>query len=291
MTGSSATTAKAIRLRRLLDGPELVRAVGAHNGLTALLAARAGFEAIWASGFEISASHALPDASLLSMTQLLDAAEAMDMACPVPVIADCDTGFGGPRNVEHTVLSYERRGIAGICIEDKMFPKLNSFAAVAHDLVPVPDFVAKVKAGKAAQKSEDFILIARTEALVAGLDLEEAVNRARAYAEAGADAVLVHSKSREPLQILEFGEKWDLDTPLVAVPTTYDGVYEHELKAAGFRLVIYANHAIRAAIRGINSALAVLSHAGRSREVAEQIVPMSEVFGLQGMTAAFETDQ
>ncbi len=200
MTGSSATTAKAIRLRRLLDGPELVRAVGAHNGLTALLAARAGFEAIWASGFEISASHALPDASLLSMTQLLDAAEAMDMACPVPVIADCDTGFGGPRNVEHTVLSYERRGIAGICIEDKMFPKLNSFAAVAHDLVPVPDFVAKVKAGKAAQKSEDFILIARTEALVAGLDLEEAVNRARAYAEAGADAVLVHSKSREPLQ-------------------------------------------------------------------------------------------
>lgn len=158
--------------------------VGAHNGLTARLAERAGFEAVWASGFEISASYALPDASILTMTQLLEAADAMNAATLLPVIADCDTGFGGPLHVAHTVRSYERRGIAGICIEDKLFPKLNSFAACAQELVPIEEFGRKVTAGKVAQTTDEFLLIARTEALVVGLSLDEALSRADAYREA-----------------------------------------------------------------------------------------------------------
>jgi phosphoenolpyruvate phosphomutase len=281
---------KARLLRELISGRRIVRVVGAHNGLTARLAQEASFDAVWASGFEVSASFGVPDASLLSMTQLLDAAEAMDMACTLPVIADCDTGFGGPLNVDYLVRRYERRGIAGVCIEDKVFPKINSFAAASHELVPIPDFVQKLLAGRVARRSPDFVIIARTEALVAGLGVDEALDRANAYADA-ADAVLVHSKSREPQQILDFAAKWDHRAPLVAVPTTYDGVYEQELEDAGFRMVIYANHGLRAAIRGVRTALATLASARRSRDIAHQIASMSEVFTLQQMPASYETHE
>nr|WP_042187354.1 isocitrate lyase/phosphoenolpyruvate mutase family protein [Kibdelosporangium sp. MJ126-NF4]CEL18020.1 Phosphoenolpyruvate phosphomutase [Kibdelosporangium sp. MJ126-NF4]CTQ90752.1 Phosphoenolpyruvate phosphomutase (EC 5.4.2.9) [Kibdelosporangium sp. MJ126-NF4] len=281
---------KAAILRSLLaDDDLLVRAVGAHNGLGARLAEQAGFEAVWASGFEMSASYAVPDASLLTMTQYLDGAEAMDVASALPVIADCDTGFGGPLNVAHMVRSYERRGVAAVCVEDKVFPKMNSFAAAAHDLVPIEEFCLKIKAGKAAQESEEFVLIARTEGLVAGVGMEETLRRARAYAGAGADAILVHSKSRQPAEVLEFAGRWDRPTPLVSVPTTYDGVHERDLLGAGFRIVIYANQGVRAAIRGMSAALARLADEGNARSVADEIAPMAEVFALQRMTAAYET--
>ncbi|MGC9665985.1 isocitrate lyase/phosphoenolpyruvate mutase family protein [Planosporangium sp. 12N6] len=282
-------SSKAAKLRALLAGDRITRAMGAHNGLTARLAERAGFEAIWASGLEISASYALPDQSLLSMTQFLDAAEAMDVATNLPVIADCDTGFGGPLNVAHTVRNYERRGIAAICVEDKMFPKINSFAAAAQDLVPLVDFVEKIESGKRAQRSDDFVLIARTEALVAGESVDEALKRAVAYSEAGADAILIHSKSRQPKEILEFAARWTRAVPLIAVPTTYSGIHEDDLHAAGFSVVIYANQGIRGAIRGINATLVTLARSGRGQAVEEQIVPMSEVFELQGMTAKFDS--
>jgi phosphoenolpyruvate phosphomutase len=283
-------SSKANQLRALLAGDQIVRAMGAHNGLTARLAERAGFEAIWASGLEISASHALPDQSLLSMTQFLDAAESMDAATRLPIIADCDTGFGGPLNVAHTVRSYERRGIAAICIEDKIFPKINSFAAAAQELIPLVDFAEKIASGKQAQQTEDFALIARTEALVAGEDVDEALKRAVAYCEAGADAIVIQSKSQQPKEILEFAARWPRrDVPLSAVPTTYGSIHEDELHAAGFGVVIYANQGLRSAIRGISATLATLAQSGRVRAVEEQIVSMSEVFELQGMTAKFDT--
>jgi phosphoenolpyruvate phosphomutase len=289
MADSRANPGKAQRLRDLLAGPSIARAVGAHNGLTARLAEHSGFESIWASGFEISASYAVPDASLLSMTQLLDAAEAMDAAADLPVIADCDTGFGGPLNVAHTVRCYERRGIAAICVEDKVFPKLNSFAATTHELVPAAEFAGKIRAGKAAQTGDAFLLIARTEALVAGLSVSEALRRAHAYCAAGADAILVHSKSRDAGQVLEFAACWDEGVPLIAVPTTYGGVQEKELQEAGFSMVIYANQGIRAAIRSVSAVLAVLADAGRAHAVEDQVASMSEVFALQGMTIPFES--
>ena len=290
MTDNRLGFTKAQNLRSLLGSSAFIRAVGAHNGLTAKLAERAGFEAVWASGFEISASHALPDASLLTMTQFLDAAEAMNAATSLPVIADCDTGFGGPLNVAHAVRSYERRGIAGICVEDKVFPKVNSFAAITHELLPADEFNRKIRAGKSAQATGEFLIVARTEALVAGFGMDEALARARAYRAAGADAILVHSKSREPGQVLEFATRWDEGAPLIAVPTTYGSVHEKELQEAGFSMVIYANQGIRAAIRSVNSALAVLADAGRGEAVESQIVPISEVFDLQGMTDLLAED-
>ncbi|MFI6444115.1 isocitrate lyase/phosphoenolpyruvate mutase family protein [Kitasatospora sp. NPDC050543] len=280
---------KAQALRALLRGPSPVRAVGAHDGLSAKLVQQAGFEAVWASSFEISASHGLPDASLVTMTQYLDAATAMDAVTDVPVIADCDTGFGGPMNVAYAVKRYARIGIAAMCIEDKLFPKINSFAADGQDLLPAEDFALKIKTGKEAQPDPDMLLIARTEALIAGAGMEEALDRGRLYAAAGADAVLVHSKSRRPDEVLEFASRWDVDVPLVAVPTTYDSVTEDELYQAGYRVVIYANQGLRAAVRGAQEVLRELNTAGNARAVGERIAPMSEVFALQGMPSDYRT--
>ena len=280
---------KARALRDLLNGEQVVRVVGAHDAMTARLIELGGFEAVWASSLELSASHGVPDSGLLTMTQYLDAAENMDAAGSIPVVADCDTGFGGPLNVGHLVRRYEKRGIAAICIEDKQFPKMNSFADVAHPLVPTADFVEKISAGKAAQVDPDFVFIARTEAFIAGLGLGEAMDRAHAYADAGADAILVHSRADRPDQVLEFAAEWTDDVPLVAVPTTYHGVSEQGLFRAGYRMVIYANHIIRAQVKAVSEMLEVLKRSGCAGAVEPDIVPMDTLFELQGMTAAFRT--
>jgi phosphoenolpyruvate phosphomutase len=279
---------RAAALRQLLQGPKIVRLVGGHDGLTAKLIHQAGFEGVWASSFAASASHGVPDASILSMTQFLDVAEAMTLAAPLPVIADGDTGFGDARNFAYAVQRYEARGIAGICIEDKQFPKINSFADAKQDLLPAAEFAAKIRAGKQAQAGSQFLVIARTEALIAGGDLDEALERAHRYADAGADAVLVHSKSVHPDQVLKFGAAWDRGVPLVAIPTTYPQVTEVELFDAGYRVVIYANHGIRATVRTVTDTLSALSRAGTAASLEGGLASMAEVFALQGMPAAFK---
>jgi phosphoenolpyruvate phosphomutase len=276
---------RAATLRRQLQGPKIVRLVGAHDGLTAKLIHQAGFEGVWASSFAASASHGVPDASILTMSQFLDVAETMTLAAPLPVIADGDTGFGDARNFAYAVRRYEARGVAGICIEDKRFPKINSFADAAQDLLPADEFAAKIRAGKQAQAGTEFLVIARTEALIAGGDLDEALERTLLYADAGADAVLVHSKSMHPDQVLKFGAAWDRDVPLVAIPTTYPQVTEAELFAAGFRMVIYANHGIRATVRTVTDTLHELSRAGTAATVEDGLASMADVFALQGMPA------
>ena len=282
---------KAAELRAKLRGDRIVRAVGARDGLSAKLVEEAGFDAVWASSFETSASHGLPDASLVTMTQFLDVAEAMDLVVDLPVVADCDTGFGGPLNVAYAVQRYERRNIAAMSIEDKLFPKINSFADAPQDLLPTEEFALKIKAAKQAQENDDLIIIARTEALIARQGLDEALRRAHAYADARADAVLVHSKSRTPDEVLAFGEKWDRDVPLVAVPTTYPTVTESQLFDVGYRLVIYANQGMRAAIKGMRDTLADLHRSDSASGLEGALASMSDVFALQNMPAAYREFQ
>src|SRR5919198_3204493 len=192
MAPPSVTT----QLRALLHRPGPALVLGAHDALSAKLAEEAGFDAVWASGFGISAASALPDANVLTMSETLDAVRRMSDAVRIPVIGDCDNGFGNAINVMRTVAEYERAGAAGICIEDNIFPKRCSFyAGVGRELVPAEEHARKIQAAKAAQRDPDFVVIARTEAFIAGWGTQEALQRARAYAAAGADAVLVHSKS------------------------------------------------------------------------------------------------
>jgi phosphoenolpyruvate phosphomutase len=174
---------KGAALRRLFASPTPIVIAGAHDGLTARLVEEAGFDGVWASGFEISASHGVPDASILTMTDTLAASRIMADAVKVPVIADCDTGFGNSINAIRTVQAFEAAGMAGLCIEDNVFPKRCSFyPGVKRLLADIDEHALKIRAAINAG-SRDFVVIARTEALIAGWGLEEALRRGRAYAD------------------------------------------------------------------------------------------------------------
>src|SRR5256885_16817381 len=169
-------------LRRLLAAPSPIVLAGAHDALTARLVQEAGFEGVWASGFEISASHGVPDASILTMSEMLQASQRMADAVGIPVVADCDTGFGNAINAIRTVAAFERAGVAGICIEDNVFPKRCSFyPGVKRALTDVDEQALKICAAIGARATTDFVVVARTEALIAGWGLDEALQRGRAY--------------------------------------------------------------------------------------------------------------
>lgn len=274
---------KAARFRELLENEGPIVITGAHNGISAKLVEEAGFEGVWASGFEISASYALPDANILTMAENVLVAKAMNDACGIPVIADCDNGYGNAINVIRTVQEYEKAGIAAICIEDNVFPKRCSFyAGVKRELAPIAEHAGKIAAAKGAQKDPNFVVIARTEALIAGWGMEEALKRGRAYADAGADMVLIHSKSPSPAEVIEFARRWDRETPLVCVPTIYKEATVNQLYEAGFKMIIFANHAMRSSIKAMQDALKVLHDAGYTGSVEDRIVPLKEVYRLVG---------
>ena len=275
----------ATKLRALLKRPGIIKVVGAHDALSAKLIQEAGFDAVWASGFGISAAlKCIPDASFITSTEQLDVERNMAEAITIPIIADCDTGYGNALNVMRTVHDHERAGIAAICIEDNLFPKRCSFyAGVRRELISVEEHCGKIKAAKASQTVPDFMVIARTEALIAGWGREEALRRAEAYAEAGADAVLIHSKSPTFDELSGVARAWSRRVPLVVVPTIFDGVTAAELEEAGFKIVIYANQVVRAGIKAMRDALTVMKEDTRPGSVNDRVVPLKEVYDLVGV--------
>ena len=285
------TLTKAKKLREMFNKDGVIRLAGAHDGITAKLVELNGFDGVWASGFEVSTSYAVPDANILTMTEYLRAASVMNDAVSIPVVADCDTGYGNSNNVMYMVKKYEAAGIAAVTIEDKKFPKVNSYIPGRQELAPIAEFVGKILAAKNAQVSEDFMVIARVEALIAGWGQEEALRRAHAYVEAGADAILIHSKSNTPDEIVDFVKAWDFSAPLVIVPTTYPMLTLEEMKQLGIKMVIYANHGLRAAIKAINEVFSEIKRTGRLDTINDKIVPMNEVFELQGMIQMKEMEK
>lgn len=271
-----------LRERFVRSGPLLV--AGAHNGLSARLVEEAGFDAVWASGFEISASFGVPDANILSMGESLETIRVINEAVGIPVIADCDNGYGNAINVIRMVELFERANIAGICIEDNVFPKRCSFySGVTRELETIEEFCGKIRAARAATRSPDLVLIARTEALIAGWGMDEALKRARAYATAGADMVLIHSKDSGPEQVVSFAKAWDRDTPLVCVPTTYCRTTSDVLVDAGFKVIIYANHALRASIYAMRDVLGRIRREQMAGVVEDSIVSLEDVYALVGV--------
>ncbi len=173
---------KARKLRELMARPGPIVIIGAHNGLSGKIGEEAGFDGLWASGFEISASYGMPDANILTMAENLHAAKMMNDATDLPVVADCDSGYGNAVNVIRCVEEHERAGIAAVCLEDNVFPKRCSFySGVRRELASVEEHAAKIRSAKAAQSDPAFVVIARTEALIAGWGMEEALARAEAY--------------------------------------------------------------------------------------------------------------
>ena len=259
----------------------LVKIVGAHNGLAAKLIEEADFDGVWASGFGISTSHAVPDANILTMSDFLNASTDMVNAASIPVVADCDTGFGNSNNVMHMVKKFEAAGIAAVSIEDKKFPKVNSFVAGRQELLATAEFAGKIMAAKSAQNTKEFMVFARTEALIAGWGMQEAIKRAQTYTDAGADAIFIHSKSKSPDEIIEFCKIWNKRSPLVICPTTYF-ISEAEMEKLGVNMAIYANHPIRASIKYMKDILAHLKQNG-PYALDSKVASMNEVFRLQGM--------
>ncbi|MDQ3660570.1 MAG: isocitrate lyase/phosphoenolpyruvate mutase family protein [Actinomycetota bacterium] len=276
---------KRNRLREGLESPSPVVAVGAHDAMSAQLIESHGFDAVWVSGFGVSTmAHALPDLNLTTMTETVAAAARADAAVRIPVIVDCDNGFGALTNLVRTVREFERAGIAAICVEDNTFPKRNSLytGESQRALIPAAEQSRRIRAAKAAQESETFVFIARVEALIAGLGVAEACDRADAYVEAGADAILIHSRDKSLGEIEGFLEKWRGvgEVPLVAVPTLFPTFSVDELHDKGFQVIIFANQPMRAAVQGMEDTLHTLRRERRAASVDADIASVNHVFDL-----------
>ncbi|HTQ33141.1 MAG TPA: phosphonopyruvate hydrolase [Stellaceae bacterium] len=274
-------------LKQLIADRDLVTVMSAHNPLSARLAEEAGFDGIWASGFELSAAYGVPDASLLSLTQHLDMTRAIIEQTAIPLVADIDTGYGNAINVLHVVGAYARAGATAVVMEDKLFPKDTSLLAGGRqELVRLEEFQGKIEAAREAGKVNDLVVIARTEALIADLGLEEALKRGMAYAEAGADLLLVHSKRKTPDEIVAFTEAWRGPIPLTLVPTAYPDLTEAKARALGkIKIMIYANHAIRAAVGAMRATFAQIRRDGGIHHVDKQIASVEDIFDLQRVPA------
>jgi len=274
------TTAAA--LRAAINSPYLTFLMEAHSGLSAKIVEEVGFPGIWASGLSISTSLGLRDNNEASWTQVLEILEFMAEATTLPILVDGDTGYGNFNNVRRLVRKLCQRRIAGVCIEDKLFPKTNSFVGERQPLAEIDEFAGRIKAGKDSQTDDDFVIVARTEALISGHGLDEALLRAEAYHAAGADAILIHSKQKTAGEILAFAELWRNRCPLIIVPTTYYSTPTALFRQAGISTVIWANHNLRAAITAMRDASRRIWEDESLHEVEGRVASVQEIFRLVG---------
>jgi phosphoenolpyruvate phosphomutase len=216
----------------------------------------------------------------------------MSDATTVPILLDADTGYGNFNNVRRLVRKLEQRNVAGACLEDKVFPKTNSLLdGERQTLADIDEFAGKIKAAKDTQQDPDFCVVARIESFIAGWGLAETLDRANAYYEAGADALLIHSKLAVPDEILQFMDQWGATCPVVIVPTNYYKTSVQVFREAGISLVIWANHALRASVAAMQRTVASI-HATQSLLTAEkEIVSVKEIFRLQDMNELKEAEE
>jgi len=273
---------KASRLRAEFFSPELAFLMEAHDGLSAKIVEQTGFKGIWASGLSMATALGVRDSNEASWTQVLEVLEFMSDATSIPILVDGDTGYGNFNNMRRLVRKLCQRGIAGVCIEDKLFPKTNSFLGEGQPLADIDEFCGKIKAGKDSQTDADFCIVARVEALISGWGLDEALLRAEAYHAAGADAVLIHSKKSTAGEILAFMREWDNRCPVIIVPTTYHGTPTERFREAGIGAVIWANHNLRAAINAMRETARQIHDDESVASVEGRIATMGEVFALAG---------
>ncbi len=299
------------RLKALLAKGQLVRVLEAHNGLSGIVAdttcieGQSGdqavtreFDAIWESSLTDSASKGHPDIEVVSFDSRLHTIHEILTVTQKPMIVDGDTG-GDPSTFEYMVSKMERAGVSAVIIEDKVFPKRNSLETGTRQVLQEPEvFAQKIKRGKKVQATDEFMIIARVESLIAGTGMADALDRARTYLQAGVDGIMIHSKSKQPDEILEFAGKYrsllkelEMDKPLVCVPTTYNNIPEEELQAAGFQIIIYANHLLRAAYKAMRDTTQSILSNQRSLEADPLCAPVRDIFDAVGFLDVKEKDR
>lgn len=278
------------RLRRLLELVPIVKTIEVHSGLTGLIAEKtivAGngtadqFDAMWISSLCDSTEKGKPDIELVDMTSRFRTVNDVMEVTTKPIIFDGDTG-GLAEHFVYTVRSLERMGVSAIIIEDKIGLKKNSLfgTEVEQTQDSIENFSQKIRAGKQAQLSDDFMIIARIESLILEQGLEDALVRATAFCDAGADGIMIHSRKKEPSEILEFCDRFrmqDKETPLVVVPTSFHSVTEDELAAHGVNIVIYANQLLRAAVPAMKETAERILKYHRAQEADEKLMPFGEI--------------
>ena len=270
------------QFRDMLLSKETEFVMEAHNGMSAKIVQEAGFKAIWASGLCMSAALGVRDNNEASWTQVLEVLEFMSDATSIPILVDADTGYGNFNNVRRLVRKLEQRNISAMCIEDKLFPKTNSFIqGETQPLADIDEFCGKIKAAKDTQSDSNFSVVARTESFIVGRGLSEALKRADAYYKAGADAILVHSKISTAKQITSFMEEWQDTCPVVIVPTTYSSTPTDVFREAGVSMVIWANHLFRSSVLAMQETARKIAQQESLSEVENEVVTVKEIFRLQ----------
>ncbi len=272
---------KTTQFKQMLQSDRLEFLLEAHNGLSAKVVEESGHKGIWGSGLGISAALGVRDNNEASWTQVLEVVEFMSDATTIPLLLDADTGYGNFNNVCRLVRKLEQRHVAAVCLEDKLFPKTNSFLGEQQPLADMDEFCGKIKAAKDTQQDPDFCVVARVEAFIAGWGLKETLKRAQAYARSGADAVLIHSKISKPDQILAFMKAWDEPCPVVIVPTMYYATPTSVFEEAKISMVIWANHLVRASISAMQDIANTIYKERSLMTVEDAIVPVREIFRLQ----------
>ncbi|MDR0375706.1 MAG: phosphoenolpyruvate mutase [Treponema sp.] len=280
-------------LRRLLDAKPFLRIMEAHSGLSALIVERLeiakedgmrGFDGMWSSSLTDSTSKGKPDIEAVDLTTRLQGLTDILECTTKPIIFDGDTG-GKREHFVFTVRTLERNGVSAVIIEDKIGLKKNSLfgTEVTQELCPIPEFCEKINAGKHAQVTNDFMIIARLESLIAGFPVSDAMERARAYVAAGADGVMIHSKETSGEDIRAFCGQFRREyehVPLVLVPTTYNRYTEQELAGWGANIVIYANHMLRASYPAMMQVAETILTNGRSLEADRLCMPIKQILEL-----------
>jgi phosphoenolpyruvate phosphomutase len=278
------------RLRRLIDSKPMVRLLEAHNGLTGLIVENASaefkgqqveFDGMWSSSLTDSTSRGKPDTEAVDISSRLQMVNEIFEVTTKPLVFDGDTG-GRPEHFAFTVRSLERLGVSAVIIEDKEGLKRNSLFGIdaGQMQAPIEDVCAKISLGRSARVTSDFMVVARIESLILERGVGDAVERAEAYAGAGADAIMIHSKSTDPSDVFEFCSlvaKTLKGVPLVAVPTTYSTVSEERLAEAGVRIVIYANHLLRAAYPQMLRVAETILESGRAQEAEPLLASIPEI--------------
>lgn len=281
------------RLRQILKMRPIVKALEVHSGLTGLIAEKTivatdngldQFDAMWISSLCDSTAKGKPDIELVDMSSRIRTIDDVMEVTTKPIILDGDTG-GMIEHFVYNVRTLERMGVSAVIIEDKTGLKKNSLfgTEVEQTQDSVENFTAKIRAGKASLRTDDFMVIARIESLILEQGMEDALTRAFAYVEAGADGIMIHSRKKEPTEILEFCRLFrqkDVDTPIVVVPTSYNSITEEELAEAGVNIVIYANQLTRSAFPAMQSVAMDILKNHRAMEVDERLMPIKDIIRL-----------
>lgn len=283
---------KTAKFKKLLQSSHTEYIMESHNAICAKIVEEAGFKGIWGSGLTMSASMGMRDNNEISWTEIVNEIEYMSDATTIPILLDADTGYGNFNNVRILVHKLEKLGVAGISIEDKLFPKTNSFInGDTQKLADIGEFCGKIRAAKDTQLDPDFCVVARTESFITNHGLNEALKRAFAYYEAGADAIFIHSKKSTPKDIIDFMKEWKNTCPVIIAPTTYYTTHPEVFEKLGVSLVIWANMMMRASIRNMSNVACIVARERSICELGEQIAPVGDIFRLQNAQELLDAEK